>query len=237
LREVKKIPLLAPFLWEGGQGGRKGDFLHALILANGEVPSRQFLVNLRRRADLFIAADGATNPLPHMGLRPDIVLGDFDSLAPAVRESLPEVLFLPMLDQESSDLDKAIAYAAKRGAKRVSIAGATGGRLDHALTHISLLLKYHPEPDVRLVDEQMEVCVVGAQPVTFRGRKGDILSLIVFTPAEGVVAEGVLYPLRNETLLPGSRGVSNRLVEPTARVSARSGVIIACHLRTGPEEQ
>ncbi|HXG24519.1 MAG TPA: thiamine diphosphokinase [Chthonomonadales bacterium] len=205
--------------------------MHALILANGEAPPREFLAELRRNADLFIAADGAANCLPGMGLAPDVVLGDFDSLTPAVRECLPEAVFLPMQDQESSDLDKAIAYAAEQGAKRITLTGATGGRLDHALTHISLLLKYHPELDVRLLDEQMEVRVVGAQPVEFRGKRGDKLSLIVFAPAEGVVAEGVLYPLRHETLFPGSRGVSNMLVGDTARVSVRSGAVIACHLR------
>lgn len=205
--------------------------MHALILANGEAPSREFLTELRRSADLFIAADGAANCLPGMGLAPDVVLGDFDSLAPAVRECLPEAVFLPVHDQEASDLDKAIAYAAERGAEYVTVAGATGGRLDHALTHISLLLKYHPEPDVRLLDERMEVRVVGAQPVEFRGRRGDTLSLIVFAPAEGVVMKGVLYPLCHEPLFPGSRGVSNMLVGDTARVSVCSGAVIACHLR------
>lgn len=211
--------------------------MHALILANGEAPSREFLVELRRSADLFIAADGAANRLPGMGLAPDVVLGDFDSLAPAVRECLPEAVFLPVHDQEASDLDKAIAYAAEQGVKRITLTGAMGGRLDHALTHISLLLKYHPEPDVRLLDERMEVRIVGARPVEFRGRRGDTLSLIVFAPVEGVVAEGVLYPLHHETLFPGSRGVSNMLIGDTGRVSARSGAVIVCHFRAEHRER
>jgi len=203
--------------------------MHALILAHGQAPSDALLERLREEADLFIVTDGAANDLAARGLLPDVVLGDFDSLDANTPGRLPNTAFVRAEDQEASDLDKAITYARERGATRVTVAGAGGGRIDHTLTSIALLLKFYPETDVRLVDDSGEVRVVSSA-AEFHGQAGDILSLIAFAPAEGVTAEGVLWPLSNEWLHPGSRGVSNVLVAETARVSVRSGLLIACHL-------
>lgn len=208
--------------------------MHVLILANGEMPSRGLLARLREEADLFLAADGAANALDALGFAPDVVLGDFDSLLPGVSDRLAQAAFVPARDQEASDLDKAIAYAREHGARRITLTGTGGGRMDHTLTHISLLLKYHGELEVRVVEDWGEMRVV-TDAAEFHGAPGDTLSLIVFAPVEGVTVEGVRWPLRDETLHPGSRGVSNALVEWTARVSVRSGVLIVCHLRTGED--
>src|SRR5262245_20207474 len=127
--------------------------MHVLILANGEQPSRELLARLREEADLFLAADGAANALPALGLAPDVVLGDFDSLMPAARDQMNGAAYIHVHDQEASDLDKAIAYACERGARRITVTGAGGGRMDHTLTNLSLLVKYHPACEVRIVEE------------------------------------------------------------------------------------
>jgi thiamine pyrophosphokinase len=204
--------------------------MRALILADGERPPAALLARLRKEADLFIATDGAANAPSGAGPAPDVVLGDFDSLQPETRPALPDTTFVHVFDQDACDLDKAIAYALERGAARITLTGAGGGRIDHTLTAFSLLLKYHSQSQIRLAEgwgEAQAVC--GA--AEFQGRPGDTLSLICFAPVEGVTAEGVKWPLRGETLLPGSRGVSNEFVAATARVSVRSGVLIACHLK------
>ena len=203
--------------------------MHALIVANGEHPPLSLIRELRADADLFIATDGAANALLCHGELPDAVLGDFDSLHPDTAEALPPHLLIPACDQEASDLDKAVAHAVAQGALRVTILGAGGGRIDHTFTAVSLLLKYPPPLDVVIRYPSSAVRLVTSSAVV-RGQPGDTLSLIAFAPAEGVCLEGVEWPLRNETLLPGSRGVSNRLIETEARLTVRSGWLLACHL-------
>lgn len=208
--------------------------MHALILANGEHPPIDLIRALRAEADLFVATDGAANALHAHGEIADAVIGDLDSLRPAIAGQLPAGTIVAAADQEASDLDKAIAFASDRGATRVTILGAGGGRVDHAFTAASLLLKYHsrldivlryPSSTLRLV---REACVI-------EGRPGDGVSLIVFGPVEGVCLEGVEWPLRGETLLPGSRGVSNRLTGERATLSIQSGWALVCHLFAEPE--
>jgi len=63
------------------------------------------------------------------------------------------------------------------------------------------------------------------------GQLGDVVSLIPLGgDVEGIVTEGLLYPLRDEPLLSGpARGVSNVMTEPVARVTLRSGALLIVH--------
>jgi thiamine pyrophosphokinase len=203
--------------------------MHALILANGEQPPFDLLCSLRAQCDLFVATDGAANSLARHNILPDFVLGDMDSIHSTVLQDLPLDVLQPVADQEASDLDKAIAFANEKGASQVTVLGAGGGRFDHAFTAASLLLKYDPSVEISLRSEHETVRVARAT-CEIEGTPGDILSLVFFAPAEGVSLDGVEWPLREETLLPGSRGVSNRLVEDRARLTIRSGWALLCHL-------
>jgi thiamine pyrophosphokinase len=203
--------------------------MHVLILANGEHPPLDLIQSLRHEADLFIATDGAANALFTLGEIPDIVLGDMDSLHPSVADQLAAGVVIPALDQEASDLDKAIQFALDRGAERVTILGFGGGRLDHTFTAVSLLLKYHSDIQVVLRSPNGSLQIVSEGSV-IEGQIGDTLSLVVFGPTEGVCLEGVEWPLKDETLRPGSRGVSNHLVEPRATLSIKTGWALVFHL-------
>jgi thiamine pyrophosphokinase len=163
---------------------------------------------------------------------PHAVLGDFDSLDERVRDALCETEFVHALDQEASDLDKAIAYAVERGATRITVTGAGGGLIDHVLSNVSILLRHHPSSAVRIVEDGYELQIIH-ESAEFAGLPGDTLSLICFEPVEGVTAEGVKWPLRDETLYPGSRGVSNELAESVASIWVRNGILIASHIRCG----
>jgi thiamine pyrophosphokinase len=195
-----------------------------LILAHGDRPSRSLLERLRAGADLFIATDGAANCLAEIGLTPDVILGDFDSLTPGIRERMPGVEFFDAPDQNASDLDKGIQYACDRGAEQITLTGAAGGRIDHTLTAFSLLMKYQGRADVRVVMDTAEVrAVSGAAQII--GNPGDTISLVIFEGAPKVTLTGVQWPLKDELLHPGSRGVSNVLTEHQAHIQVADGTV------------
>jgi thiamine pyrophosphokinase len=183
---------------------------------------------------MFLATDGAANWLAAAGIHPHIVLGDFDSLADESRSSLPSAEFVCAADQEASDLDKAIEHVIGRGAQRITITGASGGRADHSLTAISLLLKYGAAVDVRVVEDSGELSLLLSE-VVVEGERGDTVSLVVFDSVHGITTDGLAWPLADESLHPGSRGVSNRLTGTTGRISIREGRAIVCHLRQSPK--
>ena len=210
--------------------------LRVLILANGSRPPSRFLRMLRAHTELFVATDGAANGLDADDLAPDVILGDFDSIAPDARTRFPAAQLVEAEDQDHSDLEKAVRYALERGAAGVTITGACGTRPDHTLTAFSVLAAY-PEgvsdergPVVRIAEPLWEARAVSGSAV-IAGRPGDTLSLVVFAPALIRRLEGVRWPLRDETLVPGSRGVSNVMTGTEAWLEVASGVVIACLLQ------
>lgn len=208
--------------------------MHTLILANGDPPSHDLLVRLHEDADLFLAADGAANVLADYGVVPDIVLGDFDSLLPGTRERLSASHFIEAPDQNACDLEKALTYVQAQGATQITIIGATGGRLDHTLTALSLLAAADIFVPVRIVTDMEMIYCLRATPecpafLDLSGKPDDLLSLVVFAPASSVTLTGTRWLLMDETLLPGSRSVSNLFAEKSVRLRLTEGTLFAIH--------
>ncbi len=210
----------------------------AIILANGDPPPLSLFKQLVETAaswggaPLLIAADGAAQRLRELGWSPHLVVGDFDSLPPALREELGSSEFLHVPDQETSDIEKAVQVALERGAQRILLMGTRGDRLDHWLTALSVMMAYHARVRIQLVDTRF-VCEIVQGSLVWRGRAGDTISLVAFQQAEGVSLEGVRWPLRGETLAPGSRGVSNVMTGDEARLSVRQGFLLLCREHRG----
>jgi thiamine pyrophosphokinase len=109
------------------------------------------------------------------------------------------------------------------------VTGALGGRIDHILTHISLLIRYHETLQIRIRETGSEVRAVSGE-TTFAGEPGDTLSLTCFAPVVGATVEGVRWPLNDEILQPGSRPVSNEFLGASVRIMVRRGVLVASHV-------
>jgi thiamine pyrophosphokinase len=167
-----------------------------------------------------------------LGLRPSVVLGDLDSVSEAaLRQAESEgvrVVRHPA-EKDATDLELALDEAVALGARRVLVVASAGGRLDH-LVSSTLLLAAPAYADVEvdaLVGEALLHVVRDVRVLA--GAPGELLTLVaVGGAAEGVVTEGLAYPLRGETLQPGSsRGVSNVFAASEARVTVERGVVLA----------
>ncbi len=204
--------------------------MNALVVANGTPPSPELLQSLLSTNQLIVAADGAADFLYDHGLRDFIVIGDFDSVSPEILNSIPVTHQIRDDNQENSDLEKAIQYCASKNADRIFITGTTGKRLDHTLTAVSLMVKYAGLLRMRMITDEVEVLAV-AVAAEIIGKPGDIISLIAMGEAKSVNLTGVKWPLKDETILPGSRGVSNVMISNKARITVGRGVVLLTHTR------
>ena len=189
---------------------------------------------LIERADLVIAADGGARYLLALDILPQIAVGDFDSLEPALLDQLivagVEVQRHPV-HKDETDLEFALLQAVERGASRVYVLAALGGRADQHLANLQLLTHPALAPlDVRLLHERWQVFVI-RDSVRIQGSPDDIVSLLPMTETvTGIVTEGLYYPLRDEALRLGpARGVSNRMLAAEARVTIRDGILLCMH--------
>lgn len=210
--------------------------MHAVIVAGSamEGPLDQEIL---AQSDLLIAADGGAEALLAEGRRPDVLVGDMDSISDegleALRKLGTEMVVLPRAKDET-DLEMALRLAVERGATRLTVFGALGGpRLDHLVaTMLLLTAPWLSEREARLVDPWHEVFLARGDAV-IEGRPGDTVSLLPLTPSvEGIVTEGLAYPLRNEALYQrAARGVSNELASGRARIRHGQGDLLVIHYR------
>ena len=181
---------------------------------------------------LVVAADSGVDRAHGLGLRVDVAVGDFDSVTDAgldrAAEAGAKVDRHPEA-KDATDLELALDVARSLDPDRIVVLGGHGGRLDHLLGNALLLA----QPALAGIDV---VAQMGAARVTvvrssaeLRGHPGDLVTLLpLHGVARGVATDGLLYPLRDEDLQPGStRGVSNELVTTTAVVTVREGTLLA----------
>jgi len=202
-----------------------------VVFAGGPAPDARALAAVPRDAVAVAADRGAEHALA-AGARLELAVGDFDSLPAATLRKLERAgvrLDRQPRDKDATDLELALDAAYALRPQRIVVVGGAAGRLDHLLGEVSLLASDAYR------DVQVDAVLGGAAVAVVRGERtlvgavGELLSLLALHgPAVGVATEGLRYPLRGETLEPGStRGVSNVFVAPQARVSLERGVLLA----------
>ena len=202
-----------------------------VVVSGGEAPEARAALSIPAGTPVVAADRGLEHALA-LGLDVTVAVGDFDSASPeaiAVAESSGTRVVRHPAEKDATDLELALDEAVGLGAARILVLAGTGGRLDHELALLTLIAA--PRYAAVRID-----AMVGAARVhvihgerTFEGEPGELVSLMpVHGRAEGVITEGLAYPLRGETLEPGtSRGISNVFESSSARVSLTAGVLLA----------
>jgi len=204
--------------------------VRALVIANGEPCSAALAAQLRAGAALVVAADGGADKALALGLEPDAIVGDLDSASSAARETLPEERFhhAPRLDM--TDLQKSIAFAIERGAREVDVICAGGGRADHALANLSVLVTFRGQARVAIHDDSFAIRLVdGTETIT--AEPGTVVSLVAIGECTGIATHGLRWDLCDFTLRFSPLGVHNEVATSPATVSVESGDLLLFHGR------
>jgi len=198
----------------------------ALIICNGELPSRKTLKSLLNNTDFIVCADGGANKAIKLGIIPDVIIGDLDSITERTRKHFHKVKIIHDDNQYNTDLEKALDFLLARRIKEITIIAATGGRTDHTLSNLSILGKYHRRAHITMVDDTCEVTVIDGK-VSFEGGIGQKVSLLPLGRCKGISTRGLKYPLYNESLELGVReGTSNEIVSSLVEISVRRGSLL-----------
>ena len=167
---------------------------YTVILANGSFPRRKCLLEMLHAAARIVCCDGAAAKLLRAGLEPDLIVGDLDSLDPALKKRFEKRLVREN-EQETNDLSKAFRVCMAHGWRTVAILGAGGRREDHLLGNISLLPLFAAAgADVRM-ETDFGTFLPVLQSASFRRPAGTKVSIFSFHPEMPVTATGLKYPL------------------------------------------
>jgi thiamine pyrophosphokinase len=198
-----------------------------VVVANAPLHWSQHLVGVVRDAELVLAADGGANNLARIGVRAAAVIGDLDSLRPGVRRWLGEERVVHRPDQDHTDLDKAIAYAIdERAAKRVTVVGAIGGRVDHTVENLALLARFSRRIEIDAWEGRTHIVpVTGA--TLLATSPGQIVSLLPVGRCERVRTAGLEWSLHDEPLdLLARTGVANLATSERIEIDLADGCLL-----------
>lgn len=213
----------------------------ALIIAGGRIADDSAVRDeiMGGEWDIVVCVDGGSSHAERLGVRPDVVIGDLDSVheGTVARFRRAGVTFVTHpAEKDKTDLELALEYVVARGARDITVVGATGDRLDHTLANVLLTVKAASlGASLVLTDGTCTVRLVRGETAV-AGEPGDWVSLLpVGGDACGVFTEGLRYILRGGELpLGGTLGVSNELVGARGKVGVRAGHVVLVHTRRNP---
>ena len=164
-----------------------------VVVCNGQFPTHEVPLDILRQAKTIICCDGAIQKLSAVGVKPTVIVGDFDSLPKSLMEKYSDIIFHNP-DQETNDLTKSMQWAKQHGFTDVCILGATGLREDHTLGNISLLADYEQQGfSVKMVTDSGVFTPVN-HTHCFSSFKGQQVSIFSLKPDVPIRSENLKYP-------------------------------------------
>ena len=197
----------------------------------------QWALDSLKPDDYLIGADGGALFLVDHGLRPDVALGDFDSVTPDqlrnIRLNSGETLDCDPIEKDYTDTELAFRLALSKGPAHIVLLGALGTRFDHSLANVHLLKAAAEQGVDAVIADEHNVIRLVSKELLLRGSGKPYVSLLPLSPSvRGITLEGFRYPLHEATLEIGqSLGISNVLEEERGAVRIRDGLLLVIESR------
>lgn len=186
----------------------------ALIIANGASCSQELLGQLLEWSPLVIVLDSAIERVFDLGIKVDVLLGDFDrgfdATFYATKQYPLEIIHKP--NQDKTDLEKAFDFLIEKGHQAANVIWATGKRADHTITNVTSIVNYRDKLKIVLLDDHSKVHLLPAKFEKWYTANTSI-SLIPVGEVNEVTTDNLFYSLQNESLKMGYRtGSSNHVI-------------------------
>lgn len=177
-----------------------------LLVLNGTL-NKNFLTAAAKKYSFILAADGGANKCLKAGIKPDLVVGDLDSITPK-NKALLKGRLKQVVRQDNSDFEKALDYLKTLKPKQVDIALSYGGRLDFGLSNFLTASNYLKYFDICFLFPKAVVYLL-SKSAKIKAKKGARVSLIALEEIKNISTQNLIYSLKNENLKPCQRGLSN----------------------------
>lgn len=210
--------------------------MKCVIFANGEYEKTEAYSAIVETADIIICADGGANYARELGVKPDYIIGDLDSISAEVKDyyAAQNVKYQKYPRRKDfTDLHLAITLADQLKASEIVLVGSLGKRLDHTLANIycgieaaqkgKKVMHYSPSCSVYLVIDYLHLS----------GEAGDLVSVMALSEkATGVYERGFEYPLEGAVMEScNPLGVSNVLDADSGEIGLKTGILAVFHYR------
>ena len=206
-----------------------------IVLPYIEYMDEAQLKAMHEKADITICADGGQDVAYNLGIEPDVVIGDFDSSESQTEHRFKCEYLSHPVEKDFTDAEACLHYAMDNGCTNIVFYGGMGGRFDHTLGALTLLIQGSKSfARVRLVDGRNIVEVIRNTSVTLHKNsnysKFGIMPL--YEEAHGVSIKGAKYSVSNIDMFNDrTLGIGNEIVDESAVISVRDGSLYVARYR------
>lgn len=179
----------------------------------------------RKEDDLIICADGGYNLICEAGIKPDVIIGDMDSVSGKLPTDVK--IYTYPCKKDKTDLHICVDFALQHKCDQIILLGVMGGRISHSMGSLMMLEYIHKNHAAGMILTASTRVFLVSDKISVKRDNFKYLSLIPLTEtAEGVSISGVKYPLENAVLKrENNLGISNEFDSDTAEISVKKGLL------------
>ena len=193
------------------------------IVLNGQMPDDHVLVNqIIIDSGFIIAVDGSANKLIDLGIIPDVIIGDFDSLQ---TKRIKNVKLIETPDQNKTDFRKTLDWCIEKNILNISIFGITGKSDDHFLANYYTLCDFSEKISWRAFKDFSVIspCTGNREFESFKGQK---VSLFCMKGSSTITSKNLEYPLKSYQLKPSDEAVRNIAIADQFAIESTNTILV-----------
>ncbi|MBU3214137.1 thiamine diphosphokinase [Clostridium estertheticum] len=205
--------------------------MKVIIISGGAPPSKKLLIKEMAKDIFLIAADSGANCLYHYNIKPDLLVGDFDSIDKEILDYYKKnkcIIDIYPTEKDFTDTEIAVRKAIGMKPSEIVLLGCTGSRIDHLLGNIGMLkICLENKVNASIKDDNNIITLVNDSTL-LNGIIGKIFSVQSYgDEIIGLTIEGAKYPLDNYNLKIGeSISISNEFACPQVKLKFKAGTLM-----------
>jgi len=195
-----------------------------ILVLNGKLPKKADLYVFLKKYNKVICADGATNQVIQTNIKPDLIMGDLDSIEKNILEKYKENT-IKLTDQNYNDFQKILFWLKKKKYKKLDIIGMEGKRIDHLIGNFNIILKEVANFDLTIFSEFGIFYTVQKRRI-FKKCKKKCFSLFSFNKNNKITTKGLKFKLDNKSLKSFEEGTLNFSDKDEVTIETEENILI-----------
>ena len=195
-----------------------------ILILNGELSNYKDITSFLEEYNIIVCADGAANKIIKLGIEPDYILGDLDSIDSDNLKKYSKNI-IQLKNQEYNDLHKSLLWIKEKNIKKIDIIGIDGKRIDHTIGNFSIILDCISFIDITIHTEYGTIYTINKER-TFKNCYKKNISIFNSISRNKITTNGLKYELNNTYLKKLYIGTLNKAIKNEIKIKAKDKILI-----------
>ena len=195
-----------------------------ILILNGKIPDWENILSFLKKYDSIICADGAANKIISLGIEPDYILGDLDSIDKKNLKKYSRKI-IELKNQNYNDLHKSLLWCKEKNIKTINIIGIDGKRIDHTIGNFSIILDCISFIDITIHTKYGVLYTINKER-KFKDCYKKNISIFNSKSGNKITTHGLKYNLDNAHLKELYKGTLNEAVENEIIIKTKNKILI-----------